>query len=180
MQRAMKQLDLRISQFMRQWSGIVLRGSLAVVFIWFGILKPLGISPAEPLVRLTVASMPIFSTDVWVSVIGWWEVAIGIFFLFRSTTRVAIALLALQMVGTFLPLALLPEITFQEHGLPVALTMEGQYIVKNLLIISAALVIGGSLGTNSSLPTESQGSGHVTRGQRRKTAVRTLSRVHST
>ncbi|NIM01815.1 MAG: hypothetical protein GTN89_13515, partial [Acidobacteria bacterium] len=79
------------------------------------------------------------------SVIGWWEVAIGVTFLFRKTLRIAIALLALQMAGTFMPLVVLPEVTFQSGHLPYGPTMEGQYIVKNLLILSAALVIGGTV-----------------------------------
>ena len=173
---AIKKLDLRISHLMNQWSQIALRISLAVVFIWFGILKPLGISPAESLVRLTVASIPVFSTDVWVSVIGWWEVAIGILFMFRRTTRLAIALLAWQMVGTFLPLVLLPEIAFQDLGSPVALTMEGQYIVKNLLIISAALVLGGSFANS---PTQSQRAGRGQPSALPETAVLTPSRDYS-
>ena len=119
--------------------------SLAIIFIWFGILKPLGISPAEPLVRETVTWMPLLEPGTWVSVIGWWEVAIGVAFLFRATTRIAILLLALQMVGTFMPLVMLPEITFQSGKIPYGLTMEGQYIVKNLLIISSAMVLGGSV-----------------------------------
>jgi hypothetical protein len=80
-----------------------------------------------------------------VAIIGWWEVAIGVAFLFRRTIRIAIALLFLQMVGTFMPLVLLPEITFQAGRLPFAPTLEGQYIIKNLMIISAALVVGGTL-----------------------------------
>ena len=79
--------------------------------------------------------------------IGWWEVLIGIFFLFRKTTRIAILLLFLQMTGTFMPLFILPEITFQENGIPFLPTLEGQYIIKNIIIISAALVIGGNLNS---------------------------------
>ena len=72
-------------------------------------------------------------------------VAIGVSFLSRRTVRLAIALLALQMVGTFLPLFILPDVTFQPGRVPYGPTMEGQYIIKNLLIISAALVIGGTV-----------------------------------
>jgi uncharacterized membrane protein YkgB len=79
------------------------------------------------------------------AVIGWWEVVIGISFLFRRTARLAIALLALQMGGTLMPLFLLPEVTFQPGKIPYGPTMEGQYIIKNLLIISSALVIGGTV-----------------------------------
>ena len=116
-----------------------------IIFIWFGVLKPLGLSPAEPLVIATVRWLPLFDGEVWVSIIGWWEVTIGVAFLFRGTIRVAIALLALQMVGTFMPLLLLPAVTFQAGHLPYGPTMEGQYIIKNLLIISAALVVGGTV-----------------------------------
>ena len=138
-------LDRHIAAFMRRWGVSALRVSLAVIFVWFGVLKPLGLSAAAPLVERTVAWMPLFSPSGWVSVIGWWEVLIGVTFLFRSTVRVAIALLALQMVGTLMPLVLLPEITFQPGGVPHAPTLEGQYILKNLLIISAALVVGGTV-----------------------------------
>lgn len=79
------------------------------------------------------------------SLIGWWEVAIGTAFLFRKSIRFAIALLFMQMVGTFMPLVLLTDVTFLTGHFPYAPTMEGQYIIKNLLIISAALVIGGTI-----------------------------------
>lgn len=134
---------------MRRYGFDALRYSLAVIFIWFGLLKPLGISPAEQLVLQTVDWMPLFSADVWLSVIGWWEVVIGVLFLYKPAIRFAIGLLAMQMVGTFMPLVLLPAITFQEGRIPYGLTMEGQYIIKNLLIISSALVIGGTVSSKS-------------------------------
>jgi uncharacterized membrane protein YkgB len=136
-------LDRRITAFMRRWGLSALRVSLAAIFVWFGALKPLGLSPAAPMVQATVSWLPLFAADTWLAVIGWWEVAIGVTFLFDKTVRLAIALLALQMVGTFLPLVVLPHVTFQAGHMPYAPTIEGQYIVKNLLIISAALVIGG-------------------------------------
>jgi uncharacterized membrane protein YkgB len=142
---ALDAVDRRIAGFMRRWSLVALRVSLAVIFVWFGLLKPFGLSPADALVRATVGWMPLLSTDGWVAVIGWWEVAIGITFLFQRTVRIAIALLALQMGGTFLPLILLPEVAFQAGRVPYAPTIEGQYIIKNLLIISAALVVGGTV-----------------------------------
>lgn len=137
--------DARIAAFMERHGSNALRYSLAVIFLWFGILKPLSISPAEPLVLMTVNWMPFFAPETWLAVIGWWEVLIGVTFLFRGTVRVAIALLALQMVGTFMPLVILPHVTFQEGMVPYGPTMEGQYIIKNLLILSAALVVGGGV-----------------------------------
>jgi uncharacterized membrane protein YkgB len=138
-------LDQRLSAAMAQAGLPALRVSLAVIFIWFGLLKPLGLSSASGLVMATVDWMPLLDPPAWVAVIGYWEVAIGVCFLFRRTLRAAILLLALQMVGTFMPLVLLPEVSFQPGLYPWAPTLEGQYIIKNLLIISAALVVGGTV-----------------------------------
>ena len=142
------EVDRKISAFMGRWGTVAVRMSFGIIFIWFGILKPLGISSAEPLVIATVPWLPMFDGETWVSIIGWWEVAIGIAFLFRKLIRVAVALLALQMVGTFMPLVILPEVTFQAGHFPYGPTLEGQYIIKNLMIISAALVVGGTVRKN--------------------------------
>lgn len=128
-----------------------MRMALAIVFVWFGSLKVVGISPADQLVRETVRFLPLFSADVWVVLIGAWEVAIGFTFLFQSTTRVAIGLLALQMFGTTLPLFALPEMTFQPGRIPFAPTLEGQYIIKNLVLIAGAMVVGGTLSSRAAV-----------------------------
>jgi hypothetical protein len=144
-----EEVDRRIAAFMGYWGVTALRYSLGLIFIWFGILKPLDLSPAGPLVMATVDFLPLFTPRQWLGIIGWWEVAIGVTFLFRATARIAIALLAMQMVGTFMPLFMLPGVTFQPGRIPYAPTMEGQYIIKNLLIISAALVVGGTVRRRS-------------------------------
>lgn len=133
-------IDKYISGWMERYGFFLLRISIAIVFIWFGILKPLGMSPADELVRKTVYWV---NPDFFVPFLGWWEVAIGVTLLFRPLIRVAILLLFLQIPGTFLPLVLLPEVTFTHF--PYGLTIEGQYIIKNLIIIGAALVIGGTV-----------------------------------
>ena len=143
-----EQIATAIAGFMRRYGHTALRYSLAVVFIWFGALKPAGLSPAEPLLLMTVDWMPLLPAESWLVVIGWWEIAIGVLFLSRKTLRFAIGLLAMQMVGTFMPLVILPDATFQPGRIPYGLTLEGQYIVKNLLIISAAMVIGGTVRGN--------------------------------
>jgi uncharacterized membrane protein YphA (DoxX/SURF4 family) len=109
MERMMKieQLDNEIRVRMRYLGETSARISLFIIFFWFGILKPLGVSAAAPLVIKTVDWMPILNSQQWLHVIGWWEVAIGILFLFTKTTRAAIALLFLQMGGTFMPLFIL-------------------------------------------------------------------------
>jgi len=75
--------------------------------------------------------------------LGIWEVVIGITICIKPLIRVAIFLLLIQMPGTFLPLILFPEVCFTDF--PFGLTLEGQYIVKNLIIISAALVVGSTV-----------------------------------
>lgn len=135
-------IDQSIARWMKKWSILSIRISFGIIFIWFGILKPFDISSAESLLKATVVWLPFGTPDFWLTVIGWWEVAIGITFLFTKTTKIAIALLFLQMFGTFMPLIVLPEITFQ-NGNILAPSLEGQYIIKNVMIISAALVLGG-------------------------------------
>lgn len=120
---------------------IFLRFSIGLIFVWFGFLKPFGISPAQELVTNTVYW---FDDKVsFVKFLGWWEVAIGITMCIKPLIRISIFLLFLQMPGTFLPLVLLPDICFTDF--PFGLTLEGQYIIKNLIIISAGLVIGGTV-----------------------------------
>ena len=139
---SIEEIDSKVSDAMRRIYPVALRVSFGVIFIWFGLLKPLGLSSAEPLVLSTVAWMPLLEPKTWLSIIGIWEVLIGFCFFFRATTRIAISLLFLQMGGTFLPLFILPVVTFHAGGVPFLPTIEGQYIIKNLMIFSAALVLG--------------------------------------
>ena len=134
-------LDTRIAGLMTEYGIVTLRWTLGIVFIWFGALKLFpGMSPAEDLVKSTVY----FFDPAWFfPLLGVWEMLIGLFLLVRPLIRVAILLLFLQMPGTFLPLVLLPEVAFT--AFPFGLTLEGQYIVKNLVLIAAALVVGGTV-----------------------------------
>ena len=140
-----KTIDQQVTRRMSTWGIPAVRISFGIIFIWFGILKPLGLSAAEPLLKATVAWLPFGSPETWLVVIGWWEVVIGLTFLFKKTTRIAIALLFLQMLGTFMPMVFLPEVVYQNGSSIYLPTMEGQYILKNLLIIASAVVIGGSM-----------------------------------
>lgn len=138
------ELDRNIASLMSQWSIPILRGSVAVVFIWFGALKIFEISPAADLVAATVYVVP---PDLFVPVLGAWEVLIGVCLLYRPLTRLGIFLLFLQLPGTFLPIVLVPEVVFTTA--PYGLTVEGQYIIKNLVIIGAALAIGSTVRENT-------------------------------
>jgi uncharacterized membrane protein YkgB len=137
---SMDGVDRAISSSLRWWGMPALQVSLGVVFIWFGALKVVGMSPAEALVRNTVFW---WDPDLFIPILGIWEVLIGLFLLVRPLVRLAIPLLLLQMPGTMLPLVLLPDVCFTRF--PFGLTLEGQYIIKNIVLVSAALVIGGSI-----------------------------------
>ena len=134
------EIDAAIAGAMDRWSVPVLRVTVAVVFVWFGALKVFDVSPAADLVSRTVYFFP---PETFVPILGVWEVVIGICLLYRPLIRVGIFLLFLQLPGTFLPVILLPKVVFRTF--PYALTVEGQYIAKNLVIIGAALVIGGTV-----------------------------------
>ena len=119
----------------------LVRIPLFIIFFWFGFLKIIDLSPAQQFVQDTVYWMPFLSAADWTVVIGVWEVFIAVFFLFKRTTFIAMILLMIQMTGTFLPLVILPEVTFQNSN-PLLPTLEGQYFIKNIIIITAALIIG--------------------------------------
>lgn len=135
-----KEFDFWFISYLERLSLPILRFSLAIIFIWFGALKPFGQSPAVELVTKTVYW---FDPQIFIPILGIWEMAIGVCLLFRPLLRVGLFLLAVQMPGTFLPLVLLPEVCFTTF--PFDLTLEGQYIVKNLVLIGAGLVVGSKL-----------------------------------
>jgi uncharacterized membrane protein YkgB len=133
--------EIRLYSWMERRGLVLLRLSLALVFIWFGLLKPLHLSPAAELVANTMGFL--FSPTWFVPVLGCWEIAIGVCLLWRATLRLALLLLFLQLPGTMLPLLLLPNVCWTQF--PYGLTVEGQYIIKNLVLLSAGLVLGGTL-----------------------------------
>ena len=137
----LERMDVRIDGWMEAHGVRILRVALGIVFVWFGALKWVpGLSPAEGVVRDTVPFLP---GDLFVPFLGTWEVAIGIAFLLNRWLRWAILLLFLQMLGAMSPVFLLPGRVFTVF--PYGLTLEGQYIVKNLVLIAAALVVGSTV-----------------------------------
>lgn len=139
--RRFDRLDAAITEWMRTYGTRLLRLALGLVFIWFGALKLVpGLSPAESLVRDTVPYLP---GSVFVPFLGLWEITIGVGFASGAFLRLTILLLFLQMFGAFAPIVVLPERVFTVF--PYGLTMEGQYIIKNVVLIAAALVIGSTV-----------------------------------
>lgn len=136
----LKRFDLNLIRLLNTVSMPVLRISLGIVFFWFGALKVFGESPANDVITKTIYW---FNPDIFIPILGIWEMTIGICLIVTAFIRVGLFLLALQMPGTFLPLVLLPEVCFQ--SIPFNLTLEGQYIVKNLVLIGAAMAVGAKL-----------------------------------
>ena len=122
-------------------NDFLVRVPMFIIFFWFGILKVFLVSHAQDFLIDTVFWMTFLSAEKLTIVIGVWEMLIGIFFLSKRTTLLAMVLLFLQMSGTFMPLVILPNVTFQNSN-PFLPTLEGQYIIKNIIIITAALIIG--------------------------------------
>jgi uncharacterized membrane protein YphA (DoxX/SURF4 family) len=150
MKEFVTKLEGQFDRYMIRFSSKIgvpfLRYAIGIIFIWFGALKMIGeLSPAYDLVAATIYWL---TPEIIVPLLGLWEIAIGVAFLIPALTRVGIVLLAFQMPGTFLTLVLLPEICFTV--IPFGLTLEGQYIVKNLVIIGSALVIVAGLSTKKS------------------------------
>lgn len=134
-------IDRSITRWMASYGLTIMRLGLGVVFFWFGALKLApGISPAEMLVRNTIYFV---DPDIFLPVLAIWEMMIGLGLLTGKYLRATLLLLFAQMVGTAMPLVVLPEAVWTDF--PFVLTLEGQYIVKNLVIIGSAIVLGGTV-----------------------------------
>ncbi|MFW5697172.1 MAG: DoxX family membrane protein [Fimbriimonadaceae bacterium] len=146
LQETYDRIDAAIVRWLGRWSVPVLRVSLGIVFLWFGALKLApGLSPAEALATDTIRLMSfglVEGSGVGVA-LGVVEVLIGLSLAFGFALRLTLLALLVQMIGTFAPLLLFPILTFTLP--PYAPTMEGQYILKNLVLVAAALVIGSSV-----------------------------------
>ncbi len=135
-------IDRRITGFLEAYGITALRIALAVVFIWFGALKVIDRSPVEGLVKDTIYFLP---EDTFFVMIGFWEIVVGAGLLFPVALRLTLLLFWMQMAGTFLSLIILPGRSFQD-GNPFLLTDTGEFIIKNLVLIAAGLVIGSTVG----------------------------------
>jgi uncharacterized membrane protein YkgB len=145
-ERRFDRTDRRITGWMAEHGMLLLRIALGIVFFWFGALKLVpGASPAEALAgetieRLTGGLVPAATA---LPILALWEVAIGIGLFLGRAMRVTLLLLFVQMLGTITPLFLFPTETFSQF--PWAPTLEGQYIIKNVVIVAAAIVLGATV-----------------------------------
>jgi len=140
------QFDVRITNWMAKYSIRLLRLSLGIVFFWFGVLKFFpGLSPAQDLAVNTISTLSFGAIQPGLSlpVLASWECLIGLGLITNRFMRATLLLLWVQMVGTITPLFLFPGDSFLH--VPYAPTLEGQYIIKNLVLISSALIIGATV-----------------------------------
>ena len=116
---------------------VALRFSLGLIFLWFGALKLAGDSPVTALVA---ATLPWGDPDVVVRVLGLVEVGLGIGLVVGKVQRLLLVVLALHLAGTFLTFVMAPALTNQ-GGNPLLLSADGEFVLKNLVLISAALLL---------------------------------------
>jgi uncharacterized membrane protein YphA (DoxX/SURF4 family) len=139
-------IDQRITETMAEHGLTLLRLAIGVVFFWFGLLKYFpGASPAEELAGRTIETLTggLVPSATALPILATWEVAIGVGLFIGRWMRAVLLLLFVQMLGTITPLFLFPSETFTIF--PVAPTLEGQYIIKNIVIVSAAIVLGATV-----------------------------------
>ncbi len=156
---AYERVDRRITDMLARAGVPVLRIGLGVVFLWFGALKFFpDLSPAQDLATRTISALTfgIVGPAVSLPLLAAWESVIGIGLILGRALRVVLFLLAVQMLGTLTPLVLFPAETFT--AFPLAPTLEGQYIVKNVVLVGAAMVVGATVRGGGLVPERPGGS----------------------
>jgi uncharacterized membrane protein YphA (DoxX/SURF4 family) len=144
--RELEALQLRAADWLGANSRTILRLSMGLIFLGFGLLKFFpGVSPAEGMAvatfnQLTLGLLP---DEVSRLMVATFETVLGVLLLTGWVPRIALAMLALQIVGILSPLVLLSgELFAGPFGAP---TLEGQYVLKDLILAAAALVIAGDI-----------------------------------
>ncbi len=135
-----EQLDRLVVGLMARHGITLLRVAIGIVYIWFGALKlAQGVSPIEGFIR---EAMPFLPGDIFMPFLAVWEMVIGLGFIVWRFPRVTLALMLMQMGGAMSPLILRPDLVWQTF--PYQWTLVGQYIFKDIILITAALVIGAT------------------------------------
>ena len=134
------ELDRPRDKSLGRTSVTALRVSLGIVYVWFGLLKLAGRSSIADLVRKTT---PLLPEDISVPAVGALEVTIGVGLLFRVAFPVTLALFFFQIASTFMAMVMHPGETFQK-GNPLLLTERGEFIIKNLVLLSAGITVSSA------------------------------------
>ena len=143
-------VDHQLTSFVNKHGLNILRLSLAVVFVWFGLLKVLNASPVTSLAENII---PGDSTEIFLFVLGIIEIGIGVALILKTLFRVAIAVLVMHLVSTFSLLIILEDTMINDNN-PFLLTLEGEFIIKNLVLIAGVLTIASAIGTTKSSKKE--------------------------
>jgi putative oxidoreductase len=141
LRRHLEAYDRTLRRLLRRVSPMLLRISLGIVFVWFGALKVAGVSSVGGLVAATV---PFLDSAWFVPVLGVIEIVIGVAFATGRLLRVLLPVFAAHMAGTFVVLITLPDVAFQGTN-PLVLTAVGEFVVKNLVLLSAGLVVSSGV-----------------------------------
>jgi putative oxidoreductase len=131
-------LSRRLGDLLRHAVPLLLRASLGVTFLWFGGLK-LADEPTLP-ASLIAAITPFVDPDVSVPVVGALEVILGAGLLIGRRLPLFLTGVGLHLFGTFLVLVLKPDLAFVD-GNPLLLSVEGEYVIKNLVLLAATAAL---------------------------------------
>lgn len=143
MKTMIEQFDATVINSCRTMNFRMSRIAIFIVYFWFGILKVLGFSPANPLVdTLLQKTMPFMTFDLFIVLFGIFEVIIGILFLFPKLDRLSIPLFIFHMITTGMVLVLLPAAAWAAPFVP---TLEGQYVIKNIALVALVINIASHI-----------------------------------
>jgi putative oxidoreductase len=134
-------------------SVILLRMSLGLVFLWFGALK---ITSSTPVAELVANTVPFVPAGFLLPALGAFEVLIGLGLVFGRFIGVVVCLMVGHLAGTFLVLVTQPEVAFM-HSNPLQLSMTGEFVVKNLVLIAAGLVLATTPAARRELTSAPRG-----------------------
>ena len=137
----MDRLDQRLTAWMHRHGHRLERRAIGVLFAWFGLNKLLGFKSATSIIAETVY---VGTPETSARLLGLWELAIGLCLFIYPLARVGVGLLAIRLPGTLLALIIKADVCWHEPFVP---TVQGQYLIKDVVLITAAMVIGGTLRT---------------------------------
>lgn len=134
-----KSLDLWFIAWLRRWFLPLARVAIFIVYFYFGVLKLFGDSPAGPLAQaLAAKTIGLQHFDVAFKALAVYECLVGVLFLIPKATRLVIPLLFIHMLIVCSPLILVPDLAWTKPFVP---SLEGQYIIKNVVVIALAIGI---------------------------------------
>ncbi|MFI9812929.1 DoxX family protein [Saccharothrix variisporea] len=130
----------RFEGVLRQVAPTALRGSIGLLFVWFGLLKVAGQSPVADLVSATLPWVP---RGFLLPALGAVEVVLGVALLVGKPRRATLVVTAAHLLGTFLVFVQAPALAWSD-GNPLLLTATGEFVLKNLVLVCAVLLLLGS------------------------------------